>query len=106
VAVSPKLSESEANLKLLGYMASALPVVVYDTPVNREYLGALGTFVAPRDRAAYVARLAELLVDGVRAATLGHALRKRALAHFSWEAAGRQIADIYQRVGARVRVHA
>jgi glycosyltransferase involved in cell wall biosynthesis len=106
VAVSPKLSESEANLKLLGYMAAGLPVVVYDTPVNREYLGALGTFVPPRDQAAYVARLAELLTDGARAATLGGALRKRALAQFSWEAAGRQIVDIYDRVGARVPVHA
>jgi glycosyltransferase involved in cell wall biosynthesis len=103
VAVSPKLSESEANLKLLGYMAAALPVVVYDTRVNREYLGPLGSYAPPRDLAAYVERLAELLGDPARAAAQGQALRRRALQHYDWEAAGREIAAIYGRIGARAR---
>ncbi|MFN2433189.1 MAG: glycosyltransferase family 4 protein, partial [Gemmatimonadota bacterium] len=36
VAVSPKLSASEGNLKLYSYMAAGLPVVVFDNPTNRS----------------------------------------------------------------------
>ncbi len=47
IAAAPKMSTSEGSGKLLNYMAMALPVVVYDTPVNREYLDA---FVPGRER--------------------------------------------------------
>src|SRR5690606_1672571 len=42
VAVSPKQSTTEANGKLLNYMACGLAVVATDTPVNRELLGEAG----------------------------------------------------------------
>src|SRR6185369_9965921 len=39
LAVSPKISLTEANGKLFNYIACGLPTVVFDTPVNREILG-------------------------------------------------------------------
>ena len=42
VAVSPKISTTEANLKLFSYLGMALPTVVFDNPINREILGDLG----------------------------------------------------------------
>ena len=39
IAVGPKRSLSEANGKLLNYMACGLPTVATDTPVNRDILG-------------------------------------------------------------------
>ena len=44
VAVSAKRSASEANGKLLNYMAMGLPTVAYETPVSRELLGERGTY--------------------------------------------------------------
>ena len=61
VAVSPKLSLTEANGKLLNYMACGLPVVASDTPVNRELLGEDGIYAAAGDAQALAARLTELL---------------------------------------------
>jgi glycosyltransferase involved in cell wall biosynthesis len=39
VAVAPKLSATEGAGKIGNYMAMGLPVVAFDTPVSREYLG-------------------------------------------------------------------
>ena len=44
VAVSPKMSATEGNGKLLNYMAVGLPTVTFDTPVSRELLGDLGLY--------------------------------------------------------------
>ena len=43
IAVTPKLSPTEANGKIFNYMACGLPVVAFDTPVNREVLGDTGS---------------------------------------------------------------
>jgi glycosyltransferase involved in cell wall biosynthesis len=95
LAVSPKLSETEGNGKLLNYMATGLPSVTFDTPVAREILGELGVYARPGDAASLADALAGLLGDGSARAQLGHALRERALTHFSWRAAAEQIEAIY-----------
>src|SRR5262249_7692213 len=41
IAVAPKMSETEGSGKIPQYMAMGLPVVTFDTPVSREYLGDL-----------------------------------------------------------------
>jgi glycosyltransferase involved in cell wall biosynthesis len=98
VAVSPKLSETEGNGKLLNYMATGLPSVTFDTPVAREILGDLGVYAAPGDAAALAAALIDLLTDPAARAQLGAALRARAVTRFSWRAAAQQILDIYDRL--------
>jgi glycosyltransferase involved in cell wall biosynthesis len=98
VAVVPKRSLTEGGLKILNYMALALPTVAYDTPVSREYLGDLGVYAPLGDSHALSDRIAGLLYDRRRAAWLGQRLRERAVAHYSWDAAGRVILDIYARL--------
>lgn len=99
VAVSPKLSTSEANGKLLDYIAVGLPTVAFDTPVNRAILGDLGVYARLGDEDDLAARLVELLrYDGARRRALGGALRRRAVEQFSWRARGRQLEAIYERV--------
>jgi glycosyltransferase involved in cell wall biosynthesis len=98
VAVSPKLSTTEANGKLLNYMACGLPIVASDTPVNREILGDFGVYVPVNDAASLSRALAALLNDAGRRAQLGEALRKRADAEFSWPALAGRLTEIYESV--------
>ncbi len=95
VAVAPKRSLTEGSGKLLNYMALALPTVTYDTPVSREYLGDLGVYAPTGDSSALADRIAGLIYDRRQATWLGQRLRERAVAHYSWDVAGRTILDIY-----------
>ncbi|MDT8305871.1 MAG: glycosyltransferase family 4 protein [Anaerolineae bacterium] len=96
VAVSPKLSATEGSGKVLNYMALAKPVVAYDTPVHREYLGEAGVYAPAEDVAAFAEAIRALLHDPERRAALGAALRERARNHYSWEVAGKEIDGIYR----------
>lgn len=101
VAAAPKLSLTEGAGKLLNYMAVGLPVVAFDTAVAREYLGLDGIYAKPGD----VDSLARCLDSAVCRsgqvspyAQAGQRLRQRAVQAFGWEAAGRQIVQVYGQV--------
>lgn len=97
VAVSPKISETEGNGKLLNYMAVGLPTVTFDTPVSHEILGELGLYARTGDDASLAANLELLLYDGADAAEeIGLRLRRRALEQFSWRDAGQRLLAIYE----------
>ena len=96
VAVSPKHVSTEANGKLLNYMAMGLPAVAYEGPVSRELLGEAGVFAPMRDVSALGAAIAGLLRDPHEQKLRGQALRERAVAHFGWPALGRRLADVYR----------
>lgn len=98
VAVSAKHAGTEANGKLLTYMAMGLPTVAYDGPVSRELLGEPGVFVPMRDVRALGAALAGLLRDPQEQKLRGQALRERAVAEFAWPALARRLLDVYRRV--------
>ena len=98
VAVSPKLSLTEGAGKLLNYMAVALPVVSFDTPVAREYLAGDGLYAPPGDVDALAQCLDEALVDDGslrRMADLGVRLRQRALVHYRWDFMAEEIGRVY-----------
>jgi glycosyltransferase involved in cell wall biosynthesis len=96
VAVSPKRSATEANGKLLNYMAAGLPTVAYDGPVAREALGPAGVLVPLGDTVGLAAALGELLEDAAQRKLRGEALRERAVAEFGWPALGRRLLDVYR----------
>ena len=100
VAVEPKMSATEAAGKVLNYMAMGLPVVAFDIPVMREYLGEHGAYAPLGDAAAFADQIQVLLDDPARARTIGCAVRARALKLFSWEQAGRAIERVYAKVRA------
>lgn len=103
VAAAPKLSLTEGAGKLLNYMAVGLPVVAFDTPVAREYLGGDGLLAVPGDVKSLAQNLtarlfpAQQAPDSYRA--MGRRLRERAVQHFSWDQAGQQIVQAYATVG-------
>lgn len=98
VAVSPKQSLTEANGKLLNYMACGLPTVATDTAVNRELLGPHGRYVPVGNVPALADGLIALLRDATERARLGASLRERVEREFSWSALGRRLARVYQLV--------
>jgi glycosyltransferase involved in cell wall biosynthesis len=96
VAVSAKHVSTEANGKLLNYMAMGLPSVAYDGPVSRELLGGAGVFVPMRDVGALATAIAGLLRDSHEQKLRGQTLRERVVTHFGWPALGRRLVDVYR----------
>jgi glycosyltransferase involved in cell wall biosynthesis len=92
------MSASEGNGKVLNYMAMALPVVAFDTPVTRELLGDLGLYAPLGDAEALAAGLLAALRDEPAARARGVALRARAAAHFSWDRSAAQLDAVYRRL--------
>lgn len=95
VAVEPKMSATEAAGKVLNYMAMGLPVVAFDIPVMREYLGDHGVYAPLGNAEAFAQQIENLLDHPARAREIGCALRERAGALYSWECAGREIEQVY-----------
>jgi glycosyltransferase involved in cell wall biosynthesis len=98
VAVAPKMSATEGSGKIPQYMAMGLPIVTFDTPASREYLGELGIYAALGSAADLAAKLRRALEQREWAAHLGALGRDRAVSELSWERAARQIEAIYGAV--------
>lgn len=98
VAVSPKMSESEANLKLFAYMAMGLPTVVFDSPINREILGDAGVYAKSGDIGSLARALTALLKDVTWARQMGERARQKATTDYSWVRVGRRLGDIYDSI--------
>ena len=98
IAAAPKLSATEGNGKILNYMACGLPVVAFDNPVAREYLGEDGIFAPSGNVAGLAAGIEALLCDPGRARELGRRLRTRAIEKFAWDLSARKIEQVYESV--------
>lgn len=101
IALSPKISRTEANGKLFNYMACGLPTVVFDTPVNREILGDAGVYAAHGDPADFAARIEMLVNDRALRDMLAVRLAEMAVTEHSWLARGRTLIGLYRRLLAR-----
>lgn len=101
IAVSPKISKTESNGKLYNYMAVGLPIVVFDTPVNREILGELGIYAELGDPVSLAKRLERVLSNDNLAKDLREKLRQEAVDVHSWQATGKKLMDVYQKLWER-----
>lgn len=98
LAVSPKVSATEANGKLLNYMACGLPVVAFDTPVNRELLGDDGSYARFGDADDLAGCMATALADREQLRQQGRRLRSRAVEQLGWDVRVQELEAIYQRL--------
>jgi glycosyltransferase involved in cell wall biosynthesis len=97
VAVAPKLSATEGSGKILNYMAMGLPVVTFETPVSREYLGDEGIYATPGDPVSLAQALAHGLSDPDNHRR-SRALRRTVLHAYSWDCAADTILQAYAAV--------
>ena len=98
IAVSPKISLTEANGKLLNYMACGLPTVVFDNPVNREILGDAGIYARQGDAADFAKSIEEILGDRKGREELSIRVREKAVRDHSWQSRGEQLVEIYRKI--------
>ena len=98
IALSPKISLTEANGKLFNYMACGLPSLVFETPVNREILGDAAVYADFGDAEDYAAKLETLLADQENCRYLGDRARKAAVDRHSWLIRGRLLQQLYKTV--------
>ncbi|GFO66069.1 glycosyltransferase family 4 protein [Geomonas paludis] len=98
LAVSPKVSLTEANGKLFNYIACGLPTVVFDTPVNREILGDAALYAKFGDAADLAGAIGRLAGDRELREELGAEGRERAVQLHSWQARGQDLTRIYRHL--------
>lgn len=101
VAVAPKMSATEGAGKIPNYMAMGLPVVTFDTPVSREFLGELGIYAELGQVESLAERIQYALSDAIEPISLGHALRERVLTKFTLEDQRKQIEAVYAKALSR-----
>jgi glycosyltransferase involved in cell wall biosynthesis len=103
IAVSPKLSRSEANGKLFNYMACALPTVVFDTETNREILGEAGVYADYGSAESMAGCIIDLMADRERLSELSGAVRQAAVEKHSWKCRGVAISAVYRKLAGCAR---
>ena len=103
LAIYLKVSETEANGKLLNYMACGLPCVVFDNPVNRELLGDVGCY-AKQESVDDVRRVIVALLDqGDVLAKRAVQIREHAIAAHAWQSRAEMLERIYDSLLSIVR---
>lgn len=103
IAVSPKLLDlgGEANIKLYNYIASGLPSVVFDYPVNREILGNLGIYARPNDPVSLRDCIIKLLDDDKLRHDLAMKLKAIGIEKYSWKNSIDKLLEAYLFVKGR-----
>jgi glycosyltransferase involved in cell wall biosynthesis len=98
VALSPKISKTEGNVKLMHYMAMGLPTVVFDTPVNREILEENGIYAEYGNANDFAQKLSVLSHDPTVRQDLKGKLISTAQERFSWKDKAKQILGVYEKL--------
>ena len=98
IGVSLKLSKTEANGKLFGYMAVGLPCIVFDTGTNREILGSTGIYAEYNSRDSFIEKAIYLLENEDIAKKYGTLARERVLEKYTWDNTFSNFISIYEKL--------
>lgn len=99
IAISPKLSLVESNGKLYNYMACGLPVIAFDSLVNREILGDDGFYVEKTMANILAEKVGEILsLDNIELKKVGDNLKIRVWQEFDWQFLVLKIDAVYKKL--------
>ncbi|MDD2851971.1 MAG: glycosyltransferase family 4 protein [Desulfuromonadaceae bacterium] len=98
LAVSPKISLTEANGKLFNYMACGLPTVVFDNQINREILGDDGIYVEYGNADLLAKTISSTIHDDVLLESLSIRVRERADMLHSWSSRSLSLDAVYKKL--------
>ena len=96
LAISPKLSATEANGKLLNYLACGLPIVATDNAVNRELLCDNAVYLHADQPEALRDCLSSLLDGEERRLALAERSSRYAVEKHSWLVRIKTLEKVYQ----------
>ncbi len=104
LAAAPKIASSEANGKILNYLAMGLPLVCFDRPVNRELAGECAEYAEfdsqdhEQNAENFARGIERLLEDPGRRKELAEKGRARAEQNFKWERVAGRIQECYREL--------
>ncbi len=98
IGVSLKLSQTEANGKLFGYMAVGLPCLVFDTKTNREILADTGVYAEYNNKNSFIEKLVYLLKNEDEAKKFGKLAQKRVCEKYTWDNTFSNFIEIYKEL--------
>ena len=102
LAISPKISETEGNGKLLLYMLAGLPVIVFDSMANREILDAYGIYCQFGSVDDMVEKLDKYINTGQNTKfEAGTKLKERVKTKFNWDDIVRKIIYSYELAASK-----
>lgn len=97
VAVAPKISATEANQKILAYMACGLRVVGFKTEINTQMLGGDQFLAKSGDADDFSEKLKFMLsLPPATLAEIGQKNRQRAEELYSWDKVGAKLTAVYE----------
>ncbi|MCL5986649.1 MAG: glycosyltransferase family 4 protein [Actinobacteria bacterium] len=96
--VTAKLSKTEANIKVLDYMAAGLPVVLFDSKINKDLMGEYGIYCKYNDAMDMALKIDNLLKNQKLIEELGPRVRNHVVSEFSWDKKVEKIENIYKKI--------
>ena len=96
IAVSPKISKTEANGKLYYYAAAGIVPVIFDSPVNKEILGNLGIYAKFNNNKDYTRKLRYAITHDKEILQISKDLKNKAKKDFAWDRSAKDINNIYK----------
>ncbi len=98
IAMAPKIAVTEGDGKIYNYMAMGMLTIAFDRSVSREILGDTGIFAKMGDAEDLAKKILWALSEPDQAKALGMKSRERAIENLSWDAVGKRISAVYDKM--------
>ena len=96
IGLEPNLEDFVSPVKVMEYMAHALPTVAFDLRETRKIVGAGGLYPAAEDIVGFAECIESLIINPLTRWELGAVAQDRVRSTFAWEHQERQYLELYR----------